>query len=51
MQKNLKRNSEEYNELEVLSTLVENYESKNFEIDLPDPVDAIIFRLEQLNLP
>jgi HTH-type transcriptional regulator/antitoxin HigA len=50
MQKNLKANSDEYNELDVLSILVENYESKSFPIDLPDPIEAIKFRLEQLNL-
>ena len=50
MQKDLKINSDEYNELDVLSILVENYESKSFPIDLPDPIEAIKFRLEQLNL-
>ncbi len=42
--------SEEYNELELLSILVDDYESKNFPIDLPDPVEAIKFRLEQMNM-
>lgn len=51
MQKDLKKNSDEFNELDLLSILVENYEVKNFPIDLPDPVEAIKFRLEQLNLP
>ena len=32
---------------EVLLTLVEAYEAKNFPIDLPDPVEAIKFRMEQ----
>jgi len=50
MQKDLKVNSKEYNELEVLSILVDDYESKRFPIGLPDPVEAIQFRLEQLNL-
>lgn len=50
MQKDLKTNSAEYDELELLSILVENYESENFPIDLPDPVEAIKFRLEQLEL-
>jgi HTH-type transcriptional regulator/antitoxin HigA len=50
MQKDLKINSDEYNELDLLSILVENYESKSFPIDLPDPIEAIKFRLEQLNL-
>lgn len=50
MQKDIKVNSDEYNELDVLSILVESYESKNFPIGLPDPIDAIKFRLDQLNL-
>lgn len=35
---------------EVLLTLVESYESKRFPIDLPDPVGAIKFRMEQSGL-
>lgn len=34
-------------ELDVLATLVEAYERQHFPIDLPDPIDAIRFRLEQ----
>ena len=33
--------------LDVLVTLVEVYESEYFPIDLPDPIEAIEFRLEQ----
>ena len=50
MQKELKVNSEEYNELEIISILVENYENNKFNIEKPDPVEAIKFRLEQLNM-
>ena len=50
MQKDLEVNSKEYDELDLLSILVEQYESKNFPIELPDPIEAIKFRLEQLNL-
>ncbi|MBU1678658.1 MAG: transcriptional regulator [Bacteroidetes bacterium] len=50
MQRDLKSGSEEYDELEVLSILVEDYEKKNYPIEFPDPVEAIKFRLEQLNL-
>ena len=50
MQKELKVNSEEYNELEIISILVENYENNKFSIEKPDPVEAIKFRLEQLNM-
>lgn len=35
---------------DVLLTLVEAYEAKHFPIDLPDPVEAIKFRMEQAGL-
>jgi HTH-type transcriptional regulator/antitoxin HigA len=50
MQKELKVNSNEYNELDVLSIFAENYESRYFPVEMPDPVEAIKFRLDQLNL-
>src|SRR4030042_1650995 len=37
-------------ELELLVTLVELYEKAKHPIDLPDPVEAIKFRMEQLGL-
>ena len=40
----------EADELELLVTLVEMYEEKHYPIDLPDPVEAIRFRMEQLGL-
>jgi HTH-type transcriptional regulator/antitoxin HigA len=39
--------SPQFDELDVLATLVEAYEREHYPIDLPDPVDAIKFRLEQ----
>jgi HTH-type transcriptional regulator/antitoxin HigA len=36
--------------LDVLVTLVEAYEKKHFPMDLPDPVEAIKFRMEQMGL-
>lgn len=36
--------------LEVLVTLVEAYEAERWPIDLPDPVAAILFRMEQQGL-
>jgi HTH-type transcriptional regulator/antitoxin HigA len=33
--------------LDVLTTLVEVYEEARFPIDIPDPIEAIKFRLEQ----
>lgn len=35
---------------EVLLTLVEAYEARQYPIDLPDPVEAIKFRMEQAGL-
>lgn len=40
----------EGDELELLTTLVELYETKAFPIDLPDPLTAIRFRMEQQGL-
>lgn len=40
----------EEDELDVLATLVNAYEEKAFPVDLPDPVAAITFRMEQLGL-
>lgn len=37
-------------ELEILSLLIEKYEDEKFPIDLPDPIEAIKFRMEQLGL-
>jgi HTH-type transcriptional regulator / antitoxin HigA len=34
-------------ELDVLVTLVEAFEREQYPVDLPDPIDAIKFRLEQ----
>lgn len=45
-----KRNSPEGDRLDVLVTLVEAYEAKHFPLDLPDPVEAIKFAMEQRNL-
>lgn len=43
-----KKGSKHGDELELLSLLIESYEMKNFPIDLPDPIEAIKFRMEQL---
>lgn len=39
----------EIDELEMLATLVELYEDQHFPIDLPDPIEAIRFRMEMLS--
>ena len=43
-------NTEAGDELDVLATLVEVYERDHFTIGLPDPVEAILFRMEQMGL-
>jgi HTH-type transcriptional regulator/antitoxin HigA len=39
--------SPECDELDVLATLVEAYEREHYPIEIPDPIEAIRFRLEQ----
>jgi HTH-type transcriptional regulator / antitoxin HigA len=43
-----KKGSEEGDELMILSLLIENYENEHFPIEMPDPIEAIKFRMEQL---
>ena len=42
--------SPEGEKLDVLVTLVEAYERKHYPLDLPDPVEAIKFEMEQKGL-
>ena len=42
--------SKEADQLEVLAILVDEYEQKHFPIEAPDPIEAIKYRMEQLNL-
>lgn len=37
-------------ELDLLITLVESYETKHYPIAPPDPIDAIKFRMEQMGM-
>ncbi len=50
MQMNLIPDSVESDELEVLSILIEAYEKENYPIEAPNPIEAILFRLDQLGL-
>lgn len=43
-----KKGSPEGDELEILGILIDQYENEHFPIDLPDPIEAIKFRMEQL---
>ena len=45
-----KRGTKEGDELEILSILIDNYESEKFPIEMPDPIAAINFRMEQMGL-
>lgn len=45
-----KTGTPEGDELEILGILIELYENEHFSIDLPDPIEAIKFRMEQLGL-
>jgi len=42
--------SPEGEEIELLSILVEKYEQEQYPIDAPNPISAIKFRMEQMNL-
>lgn len=43
-------NSNEGDEAEVLTILIENYENTHYSIEAPDPIEAIKFRMEQMDL-
>jgi HTH-type transcriptional regulator/antitoxin HigA len=40
----------ESDELEILLDLIEAYERRNYPIEFPDPINAIIIRMEELGL-
>ena len=44
-----KKGSSEGDELEVLGILIDQYENEHFPIGMPDPIEAIKFRMEQLD--
>ncbi len=43
-----KRGTQEGDELEILGILIDQYENEHFPIGLPDPIEAIKFRMEQM---
>lgn len=45
-----KKGTEQGDELEILSILIDKYENENFPIDMPDPIEAIKFRMEQMGM-
>jgi HTH-type transcriptional regulator/antitoxin HigA len=42
------KHSREGDELELLALLIDQYEQEKHPIDLPDPIEAIKFRMDQL---
>ena len=50
MQLELRPNSPESDELELISILIESYEQKHYAIAPPHPIEAILFRLDQLGM-
>ncbi|PYU80309.1 MAG: transcriptional regulator [Acidobacteria bacterium] len=44
---NASESSTESDELEILATLIEAYEREHYPVELPHPIEAIKFRLEQ----
>ena len=45
-----KKGTEEGDELEILSILIDTYENENFPIEMPNPIEAIKFRMEQMGM-
>ena len=45
-----KPNTPEGDEFELLSLLIDNYEEEHHFIDLPHPIEAIKFRMDQMGL-
>lgn len=43
-----KKGAAQGDELEILGILIEKYEDEHFPIGLPDPIEAIKFRMEQM---
>lgn len=43
-------NSQEGDEAEILSILIEKYEDVHYPMEVPDPIEAIKFRMEQMGL-
>ncbi len=50
LQGEIKPNSNESDELEILSILVKEYENEHYPIPAPNPLEAIRFRLDQMNM-
>lgn len=47
---NASSNSNEGDEAEILTLLIDNYENQYFPIEAPDPIEAIKIRMEEMNI-
>ena len=45
-----KSNTKEGKEAQLLALVLKDYEDKHFKIESPDPVEAIKYRMQQMNL-
>ncbi|HRN37183.1 MAG TPA: helix-turn-helix domain-containing protein [Flavobacteriales bacterium] len=45
-----KKGTKQGDELEVLAILVDTYENEHFPIGMPDPIEAIKYRMEQMGM-
>ncbi|AQX31184.1 MULTISPECIES: helix-turn-helix domain-containing protein [Bartonella] len=43
-------NTSEFDKMEILVLLIEAYETEHFSVSPPHPIEAIKFRMEQMNL-
>ncbi len=44
------KGTEAGDELEIIAILIDTYEKENFPIGMPDPIEAIKFRMEQMGM-
>lgn len=45
-----KENTPDGDEAEILSLLIDNFENEHYAIELPDPIEAIRIRMEEMDL-
>ena len=50
MRQHPERGSQDAERLELLSVLVDDYEAHRYPVEAPDPVDAILFRMQERGL-
>jgi HTH-type transcriptional regulator/antitoxin HigA len=50
MQMNIKPDSKASDELEILSILIKEFENEHYPVPKPNPLEAIRFRLDQMNM-